>query len=116
MILTGLSMDNSLIELVSFLWRGGYYDKIPSPQFYKLLIEIVPKTNQRLFWVKRSKKTNQELLGYISSWYSISTREADDYLTVFMSNDDGIRELARILEGVGLTDKEVEKILEGGSE
>jgi hypothetical protein len=116
MLLYGLSMDANLIELVSYLWRDGYYDKIPSPQFYQLLVEMVPQTNQRLFWVKKSKKTNTKLINHIAMWYSISTREADDYLDIFMSNDEGLKELGWILEGLGLTDKEAEKLLEGDEE
>lgn len=115
-ILYGLSQDINLVELVSFLWRDGYYDKIPSSQFYKLLVDLVPQTNQRLFWAKKSRKTNQSLLKYISSWYSISTREANEYLTLFMSSDDGIKELGWILEGLGLNENEAEKVLSGENE
>jgi hypothetical protein len=104
-------MDSGLIELVAFLWRDGYYDKIPSPQFYKLLVEVVPKTSQRLFWIKKSKKINQKLLDHIALWYSISNREARDYLDIFMSDDTGLKELSWILEGIGLTDKEAEQLL-----
>ena len=111
MILHGLSMDINLIPLVSYLWQDGYYDKIPSPQFYRLLMDVVPQTNQRLFWIKKSKKTNSKLLNHIAEWYSISTREAGDYLEIFSASDDGMKELANILEGLGLTDKEAEKVL-----
>lgn len=112
MILSWLSMDINLIPLVTFLWQNGYYDRIPSPQFYQLLIEIVPKTTHRLFWIKKSKKTNTKLLNYVSEWYSISSREANDYLDIFLSSDSGMKELVNILEGSGLTDKEAEKVME----
>lgn len=116
MLLHGLSMDNNLIELVAYLWRDGYYDKIPSPQFYRLLVELVPQTNQRLFWIKKSKKTNTKLLKHIATWFSVSTREAEDYLGILMANDEGMKEVGWILEGLGLTDKEAEKVLEGEEE
>jgi hypothetical protein len=109
-------MDINLIELVSILWRDGYYNKIPSNRFYQLLVEVVPQTNQRLFWIKRAKKTNAKLLHHIAEWYSISTREAEDYLDIFSASDDGMKELANILEGLGLTDKEAEKVLSGEKE
>jgi hypothetical protein len=104
-------MDINLIELVSFLWRDGYYDKIPSPQFYKLLVDLVPKTTQRLFWIKKSKKSNKKLVNFISQWYSISSRESEEYLSIFTLNDAGYKELGRILEGMGLNDFESEQIL-----
>ena len=112
MILYGLSMDNNLIELIAFLWRDEYYDKIPSPQFYKLLVDLVPQTNQRLFWIKKSKR-NEKLVDCISKWYSISNREAQDYLDILFKTDKGIGEIGWILEGLGLTEKEAEKVLLG---
>lgn len=112
-ILMWLAMDESLIPLTAFLWRDSYYDKIPSHAFYKLLVERVPQTSQRLFWIKKSKKTNIKLLKHISTWYSVSTREANDYLNIFMSTDDGIKEIAWILEGLGLTEQEAESVLLG---
>jgi len=112
-ILNALSMDNNLIDLVAFLWQDGYYDVIPSPQFYQLLVELVPQTSQRLFWIKKTRKRNQKLLKYIAEWFNISTREADEYLDIFMMNDDGNKEIGNILEGFGLTDTEAEKVLEG---
>lgn len=115
-LLMWLSMDSNLIPLTALLWRDGYYDKIPSPQFYKLLVDVIPYSEQKLFWIKKSKKFNNKLLNYIASWYSISNREAEDYLNIFTSTDDGIMELIRILEGQGLSEKETEKILQGENE
>jgi hypothetical protein len=112
MILTGLSQDEDMIPLCAFLWVDGYYDKIPSPQFYTLLCQLVPKTYKKFGWNKANKK-NMQLLKCISQWYSISTREAMDYLSIFLLNDQGMKELANILEGLGLTDEESEKILQG---
>ena len=112
MILTGLSQDESLIPLCSKLWKEGYYDKIPSPQFYTLLCQLVPYSDRKIFWSK-GKKKNLVLLKYISQWFSISTREADEYLSIFMTSDSGMTELAKILEGCGLNDSEAEKILLG---
>jgi hypothetical protein len=112
MILTGLSQDESLIPMCSKLWKGGYYDKIPSPQFYTLLCQLVPYSDRKIFWNK-GKKKNLILLKYISQWFCISTREADEYLSIFMTNDSGMTELAKILEGCGLNDLEAEKILLG---
>lgn len=110
MILTGLSQDVNLIPLCAFLWKDGYYDKIPSSAFYTLLCDLVPVSHGKFGWVKPKKK-NLPLLEHIAKWYSISTREAQDYFQLFISNDSGIKELANILEGLGLSDKESEKLL-----
>lgn len=120
-ILHGLSQDISeknvdYVKLISSLWRDGYYDKIPSPQFYRLLIELIPPTNQRLFWTKKLEKSNQKLLNYVAEWYKISTREAGEYVKIFLSSDDGLNELGWILTGLGLTDKEAENMILGENE
>lgn len=112
MILTGLSQDESLIPLCSQLWEEGYYDKIPSPQFYTLLCQLVPYSDRKFGWNK-AKKKNLELLEYIAKWFSISTREADEYFSIFMSSENGMVELSKILEGSGLSDKEAEQVLLG---
>ncbi len=111
MILQWLSMDVNLLPIVSELWRSGYYDNIPSSLFYKVLVEMIPKSSQRLIWIKKNKKNNNKLLQYLAEWYSISTREAEDYLTIYTANDVGYTELCKILEGLGLTDKEAESLL-----
>lgn len=111
LILHGLSMDINLIPIVSKLWKDGYYDKIPSPLFYRVLVDMIPKTSQKLFWIKKNKKNNTKLLQYLAEWYSISTREAEDYLTIFTANDAGYTELCKILERLGLNDKEAESLL-----
>lgn len=112
MILTGLSQDESLIPICSKLWEQGYYDRIPSPQFYTLLCHLIPYSDRKVFWSK-GKKKNLILLKYISQWFSISTRESEDYLTIFMSSDSGMVELSKILEGCGLSDLEAENVLLG---
>lgn len=109
-------MDINLISAVSLLWRDGYYDKIPSELFYKLLVDIVPKTDKQLFWIKKQNKTNQKLIELISTWYSVSYREAEDYIDILTADDSGMKELSWILEGMGLTDNEAEKILSHNEE
>ncbi len=112
-ILMWLAMDTDLIPLCSSLWREGYYDKIPSPQFYKLLVELVPKTDKKLFWIKKVEKKNKKLLNCVADWYKISTREASDYVRIFLSSDEGINELGWILTGMGMTEKDAENMILG---
>jgi hypothetical protein len=109
-------MDNDLVGLISSLWKDGYYDKIPSPQFYTLLIQLVPYSDKNVYWFKKPKERNGKLLKYISNLYLVSIRESEDYLDVYFGSDGGINELIRILEGNGLTEKEVEKLLIGDSD
>lgn len=110
-ILYGLSMDSSLFPLLEILWQEGYYDKIPSNLFYKVLVDFVPKANYSLSWIKKIKEEKKELVQKISSWYSISEREAKEYLKIFLKSDDGLKELISILQGLAMNEKEIEKVL-----
>jgi hypothetical protein len=112
MLLHGLSQDDNLIELCSILWRDGYYDKIPSPQFYKLLLDVVPFKKDYVPWIKKTG-FNVRLIKAVCEWFRISTREAQDYLNILYKTDEGIEELGWILQGVGFTEKEAEEIIVG---
>lgn len=111
MILRILSMDENLVEDMAFLYK--YLDKIPSPQFYQLLIGIVPKDYGYYPWVKfRVMKHNKELLSYISKRFQISTYQANDYVNILLMDNAGQEELNNILKAFGLEDKELEALYE----
>lgn len=113
MILRGLSMNVELLDDISLLYR--YFDIIPSPQFYQLLITVVPKEHPKSFhpWVKASKKNpySEKLISLVSEKFESSTSESIDYIKIFSQTDSGTLELFNICKGYGLTDKEVEKIM-----
>jgi hypothetical protein len=111
MILKALSMDSNLIEFVAEIYP--YFDKIPTPAFYKMLIEVVPKSMRFYPWVKRkSIKYNTELLELLATKFEISKRQAVDYCNVFLADENGINKLVDICKGFGLEDNEVEKLFE----
>ena len=112
MILRGLSMNPELLETISTLY--GYFDIIPSPQFYTLLIGLIPLESPRTFhpWIKGKKKPyTEELVKLVAKRYEVSETEAYDYIKIYMGTDSGIEELYDICRGYGLTDKEVEKLM-----
>ena len=110
-ILHGLSMDESMIKKVSVLWKDGYYDKIPSNLFYKVLLNLSPTpTNKRLNWIKKRKQNNKQLLMLISQKFEVSIREAREYINLYLTDNNSLQELERILQGFGLTDKEIEAL------
>lgn len=111
MIVRALSMDESLVEDMAQLYQ--YIDKIPSPQFYQLLIAFVPKSNRFYPWIKtRVMKHNKELLKYVSQRFKVSKYQANDYVNLLLRTEEGQGELVAICKSFGLEDKEVEDLFE----
>ena len=107
MIVRALSMDESIVEDMAQLYQ--YFDKIPSPQFYKLLIAIVPKNRQYHPWIKsKVMRHNKELLGYVAKKFKIATYQANEYVNILLRNENGQAELVSICKFFGLEDKEIE--------
>ena len=117
MILKALSMNPALLEDISTLFR--YFDKIPSPQFYQLLIGLIPSDHPKKYypWVKAKKMPfSKKLIELISTYFQISQKEAIEYATLLSFTDNGRRELEDICKTYGLTDKELEFAMKGNDE
>ena len=109
MIIRALSMDESIVEDMSQLYQ--VLNKIPSAQFYQLLIALVPKSNRFYPWVKsRNMKHNKELLKYVANRFKIATYQANDYINILLRNEEGQGELVNICKAFGLNDKEVDEL------
>jgi len=118
MILRGLSMNPALLDDIAFLYR--YYDVVPSPQFYKLLISFIPPEHSKVFhpWIKATKKHkySKGLVELVERKFEASKKEAIDYVNIFSMTEAGKKELFDICQGFGLTDKEVENLMSDDDE
>jgi len=111
MILRALAMDDGLVEDIAQLYQ--IFDKIPSPQFYQLLIALVPKSTRFYPWVKsRKMKHDKVLLGYVAKRFQISKHQANEYVNILLRDENGQAELVAICKAFGLEDKEVEELFE----
>ena len=111
MIVRALSMDESIVEDMAQMYQ--IFDKIPSAQFYQLLIALVPKSNRFYPWVKsRSMKHNTELLGYVSQRFKIPKYQASEYVNILISIPCGTEEIISICRSFGLDDKEIEELFQ----
>lgn len=111
MILRALAMDADIVEEMAFLYR--YFDKIPSPQFYKLLIALVPKTYGWVPWIKtKVVRHSSDLLNLVSDHYKCSKRQANEYINVYISTEQGLKELVELCQSKGLNDLEVENLFD----
>lgn len=111
MILRALSMDESIVEDMAQLYQ--IFDKIPSPQFYQLLIALVPRSNRFYPWVKsKVMKHDKILLELVAKRFKISKYQANDYVNILLRSEAGQIELVNICKFFGLEDKEIEEMFE----
>lgn len=111
MLLRALSMDDDVLPEMAFLYR--YFDKIPSPQFYKLLIGLVPRGTHWVPWIKaKVVKHSPDLLNLVSKHYQISKRQANEYINVLVATEEGLLRLIDLCKMTGLDDSEVEKLFD----
>jgi hypothetical protein len=111
MILRALSMDAYIVEDIAQLFQ--IVDKVPSPQFYKLLIALVPRSTQYYPWIKsKVMKHDKMLLEYVAKRFKVSNYQANEYINILLRNEEGQGELESICKSFGLSDKEVEELFE----
>lgn len=109
MIIRFLSMDETIIEDLAFISK--YFQNIPEEQFYKLVIEIVPKGRKYCKYIKStSSDINETIIDCICKKYNIGKRDATDYYNIYVSSQDNLNELSKLIQGFGYSEKEVEKL------
>jgi len=114
MILRALSMDEDLVEEMAMLYQ--VFDKIPSAQFYTLLIAMVPRMNKFSPWIKtKVKRNNKELLKVVGQRLQVPLYQANEYVNILCQSDNA-GEVIRICQAMGLEDKEVDKLFEEGKD
>jgi hypothetical protein len=109
MIIRFLSMDDDIIEEISFVSK--YFQNIPDEQFYQVLIDLVPKGRKFCKYIKNSTEgINETILNCICKKYKIGNRDAIDYYNIYTSSDVNLKELCELIQGFGYSEKEVEKL------
>lgn len=113
MILRGLSMNPKYVDDIAFVFR--YFDAIPSPQFYKILISLLPAERSNSFhpWIKSAKKIkySKTLVDFFSKRFESSEKESIEYIELLDLTEAGKKEIRKICMGFGKNDKEIDKIL-----
>lgn len=107
-----LSMNSGLTELVNELQK--YTINVLSPrEVYKLYCDILPKEKMFFKYIKGDKeeKYPDKLVKMVSKYYECSNKEAIEYLDIFTSEDDLKAQLKVLLQGYGLDDKEIKKLI-----
>jgi hypothetical protein len=111
MILRALSMDAAIVEDIAQLYQ--VFDKVPSPQFYQLLIALVPNDFRFYPWIKTKKMQHDKtLLELVANRFQVSKFEANDYVNLLLRSESGQAELTNICRAFGLSEQELETIFE----
>ena len=109
MIFRFLSMDSEIISEISFLSK--YFDKIPSENLYKLLIEIIPSKKYTPYIKKTKSNYTDELVEIISKYCEVGSRTSIQYLDTLFQSQYGIDEVKNICRKIGKSDKEISKLI-----
>ena len=106
MVCRFLSMQPELIEDINELQR--YSNVLQPKEFYKILIQIVPKGRAFYPYVKsKSEKYNPKLLSLLSSHFQDSEKNVTEYITLLTKGD-----LENIVKKYGYADKQIKELLE----
>ena len=107
-----LSMHPDLIETIDLLQRYTI-GPLSKKNVYQLYYDILPNANVRAKYIKGKKlsKYNKDLVKIIGEHYQIPKTEAEEYITIFLSNSDTIDNITTILKMYGKTDKEIKGLL-----
>ena len=99
-----LSMNRDFLEIVNFVQDYPPQQKKAIYQIYK---EYIPKNNKWNKYIKSNVKQHKsELLTYLAKYWECSQNEVKEYLD-FLEDD----EILRILERMGIQQKELNKLL-----
>ena len=107
-----LSMNPDLIEIVD-MFQQYTIGPLSKKHVYQLYLDFLPKQKSFNKYIKGKKmnKYNKDLINIIGEHYQIPKTEAEEYITIFLSNSDTIDNITTILKMYGKTDKEIKKLL-----
>ena len=74
-----VSMSEAFIPLVNEINK---YGDIPKSVHYRYLSSSMPKRKQYFKYLKKQKDINEDELPYIADYFSVSIREAKQYMTM----------------------------------
>lgn len=105
MVCRFLSMQPELVEYINEIQK--YSGTLAPKEFYKVLIEIVPRGKAFYPYVKStSEKYNPQLLQLLALHFKDSERNVTEYLSL-LSRDD----IRSVIKNYGCTDKQVEDLI-----
>lgn len=105
-----LSMNPDWVDIISDL--SVYTQTLPPDILYKTLIGLIPKGRYYLKYVKGKKDEKYEpwLVELLVVDYSVSKKEALDYLEILYATREGRENIKYICEKYGIEKKQITKL------
>ena len=107
-----LSMNYNFIEFINMLqkYTVGLLD---TREVYKLYLDLLPKQKTYSKYIKGNKEAlySEDLIGYFTKYFEVSTVEAKTYLDIYFKTPEGMTKVREILEKYGLEEKKINKII-----
>ena len=103
-----LSMKMEYVEIVNEFQRYNLKPK----ELYKLYTNVLPKKKEWLRYTKGKKvmKHPQWVVEIVTKYHQVSMKEANEYLEIYYSTEQGKAELKSILQKFGTEPKEIKKL------
>ena len=103
-----LSMKMEYVEIVNEFQRYNLKPK----ELYKLYTNVLPKKKEWLRYIIGNKvmKHPTWVVEIVTKYHEVSTKEANDYLEIYYSSEQGKAELKSILQKFGTEPKEIKKL------
>jgi|TARA_R110001592_G_scaffold307676_2_gene581552 hypothetical protein len=81
-------------------------------ELYKLYIDILPKKKQWLKYIggKKVMKHEEWVVEIITKYHEVSIKEANEYLEIYYSTEQGKADLKSILQKYGIEPKQIKKL------
>ena len=99
-----ISMRSENIEVVNLIQK---YPNLPKEQLYNFYCHVIPKKKTFFKYIKsKTKDYNPKLIKLIASWFAVSERETIEFYPLL-----GKDEAKTILSLIGISDKEIKKLL-----
>jgi hypothetical protein len=110
MIFRFLSMKSDWVEIVADL--QPYLQEAPPKAVYLALIDILPKTREFLRYTKPKGEDKYEkwLVDLVALKYEVPKIEAEDYLKILYSIENGNLKIKEIAQSYGVDEKIIKKL------
>jgi hypothetical protein len=110
MILRFLSMKPEWIEIVADI--QPYCQQLEPKDLYKCLIGIIPKSRAFLKYMKpaTADKYEEWIVNLVSKYYEISSKQAEEYLSILYETTSGKQHIKEIAEAYGTDPKQITKL------
>lgn len=107
-----LSMNSGLTEIINEFQKYTI-NVLSTREVYKLYLDILPKEKMFFKYIKGDKeeKYPDKLIELVSKYYECSHKESIEYLDILTKKDDLKNQLKSLLQGYGLDDKEIKKLI-----